>query len=81
MTKYVSERGACRVTKYHSDPECTNLKRDATEATANVIEFHELEPCPRCIKGCEPSVHEQENWKYQNASIDENNDPLDRIHE
>ena len=81
MTKYVSSKGACRVSYWHSDPECSNLKVKAREATQAELDYHELDPCKRCVEGEEPSVHEQENWKYQNVEIDPENDPLDRIHE
>lgn len=81
MTKYVSEKGACRVNYYHEDPECTNLKADAVEATQTQLDYHELKPCSRCITGHTPNQPTSYQYKYQRATVDEDNDPLDRIHD
>jgi hypothetical protein len=79
MTKYVSSKGACRVQNWHSDPECANLKAQATEATASQLEYHNLSPCKRCVDGYEYR-HTKQTWKYQNASIDTENDTMmDRL--
>jgi hypothetical protein len=81
MTKYVSKRGACRVNNYHEDPDCTGLKAESVEATAQELEYHDLDPCSRCVTGLTPNKPTSYQYKYQRVTIDEDNDPLDRIHE
>lgn len=80
MTKYISKKSGCRVSHYHEDPNCGRLKHDARKTTPSEIAYHELEPCWKCSDGTR-NTHTEQDMRYQNVSIDPENDPLERMHE
>ena len=80
MTNFASKNDGTYITCYHEDPDCTVMKRDAREITTEYIEYHELKPCWKCAGG-ERTINDNPELKYQNASINEENDPINRIYD
>lgn len=80
MTKYASTNDGTYISCYHEDPECKLMKKEPREITEQYIAYHELSPCWRCSDGSRPK-NRKPDMRYQNATIDEDNDPLDRIHD
>jgi hypothetical protein len=80
MSKYTSNNKGSQLTRYHEDPECPRMKNESRERKDSYIQYHDLKPCFACSDG-EPPERGNHDYRYQDASIDEDNDPLNRIHD
>ena len=78
--KLISVRGPGRVSRWHENEDCSLLKVDSRQATQEEIDFHGLRPCWSCSHG-DRNTNNEQDYRYQNARIDSENDPLNRVHD
>lgn len=79
MSKYTSHNDGAQLTCFHEDPECVLMKKEAVKREQDFIEYHDLSPCHLCSDG-EQTEKSHPNMKYQNVTIDPENDTmLDRL--